>query len=338
MQKLRLIQAGVGGMGRTWWNGPVRDSTDFELVAVVDIEEEPLDQAGDALRIPSERRFKSLEFALGRVVADAVLTVTPPSIHVEHAKLSFSHGLHLLAEKPIAPDLTAAKQMVEWARRAERQLLVAQNYRYSSVMRRLRSLFDTQPLGSFSHGHIDFYVPTDFTGTFRQAMRFPLLVDMAIHHLDLIRFVTGQNIAQVMAQSFRPRWSSFEHEPGLKILMQLEDGRGFSYSGDWTAKGRATTWNGNWRLQCEEGSIHVDEDRITLARCEMWGRNVTHEPVEIPPLDLAGQAALLKQFADAIRQNRPGETSGEDNLWSLAAVMAGVQSAVEKRPVDVSLE
>jgi predicted dehydrogenase len=48
-----------------------------------------------------------------------------------------------------------------------------------------------------------------------------------------------------------------------------------------------------------------------------------------------GQQILLRKFADAIRTNTPGETSGEDNLWSFATVIAGMISAKEKRTVDV---
>ena len=55
MTKLRLIQCGVGGMGKTWWSAPVRDSPDFDLVAIVDIAEAPLHEAGDALSIPPQR-------------------------------------------------------------------------------------------------------------------------------------------------------------------------------------------------------------------------------------------------------------------------------------------
>lgn len=335
MSKLRLIQAGVGGMGRAWWNGPVRDSYDFDLVALVDIAPGPLAEAGDALGIASDRRFVSLEAALEQVQADAILTVTPPAIHVEHAQLAFSRGLHLLTEKPIAHDLPGALRMVEWARQANRQLLVAQNYRYSPVMQTLKHLIDFHPLGAFGHGHLDFYIPADFSGTFRQTMLFPLLVDMAIHHLDLIRFITGSNIETVTAQSFNPPWSNFAHDAGLKLLMRLSDGSAFSYSGDWTANGRPTTWNGNWRLQFAEGSIHVEEDQITLARCGMWGKDVSIERIDIPPLEHAGQAALLKRFAEAIRTGRAAETSGEDNLWSFGAVMAGVRSACVGRLVAV---
>jgi predicted dehydrogenase len=335
MQKLRLIQAGMGGMGRTWWKSVVRGSPDFDLVAIVDVVDEPLNQAGDELGISSDRRFKSLESALDQVEADAVLTVTPPTVHVEHAKLTFSHGLHLLTEKPIAHDLASAKNMVELARQTGRQLLVAQNYRYSAPMQAMKKLFDEKPLGEFGHGHIDFYIPADFPGTFRETMEFPLLVDMAIHHLDLIRFITGRNIARVTAQTFKPSWSWFEHHPGLKMLMELDGEIPFSYSGDWTARGRPTTWNGSWRLQFAEGSIHVEDDQITLARCDKWSKNISLQSIEIAQPDLTGQAALLSRFAQAIREGKPAETSGEDNLWSFAAVMAGVESAKERREIDV---
>jgi predicted dehydrogenase len=335
MTKLRLIQCGVGGMGRAWWNGPVRDSPEFDLVAIVDIADAPLGEAGDALSVPAHRRFTSLEAALDATEADAVLTVTPPPVHVAHAELALPRGLHLLTEKPIAHDLTSAKRMVELARGAGRQLVVAQNYRYAPAVQRLKSLLAQQPAGALGHGHLDFYIPADFTGTFRQTMRFPLLVDMAIHHIDLIRAVTGRNVTRVTAHSFNPPWSWYGHDAGLKMLLELEGGVPFSYSGDWSAIGRSTSWNGTWRLQCAGGSIHLEDDKITLAGCERWNKNPTQQAIEIPPVDRTGQAALLHAFAISIRNNEPAETSGADNLWSFAAVMAGVISATEGRSVPV---
>jgi len=334
--KLRLIQCGVGGMGRAWWKGATSDSPDFTLAAIVDIAEAPLAEAGQALHIPSDRRFNSLQDALTRVEADAVLTVTPPPVHVAHAKLAFARGLHLLTEKPIAPDMAGAKLMVDLAERAGRQLLVAQNYRYSAAMQRLISLVREAPAGALGHGHVDFYIPADFSGSFRESMQFPLLIDMAIHHLDLIRAVTGRNITTVTATTFNPDWSWFQHDAGLKMLLELDGGMQFSYSGDWTARGRSTAWNGNWRLQCAEGSIHLESDQISVARCEKWNKNPSVSAVEIPAIAGTGQAALLARFAEAIRSGKPAETSGCDNLRSFAAVMAAVTSATERRPVRLS--
>lgn len=323
-------------MGKAWWTSATKASPDFDLIAIVDISDAALNECGDALNIAPDRRFNTLQAALEAVNADAVLTVTPPVVHGEHAELVFSRGLHLLTEKPIAHDLAAAKLMVQRARDAGRQLMVTQNYRYNAPMTKLREVMRQKPLGELGHGHIDFYIPADFTGSFREKMEFPLLVDMAIHHIDLIRAVTGKRVRKVTAQTFNPPWSWYEHHAGLKMLVELDDGLTFSYSGDWSAHGRSTTWNGSWRLQCADGSIHLEQDKLALYRCDKWSKNPTSESIEIPRLQENGQQILLRKFAESIRSGVPGETSGEDNLWSFATVIAGVISAKEHRTVDVA--
>lgn len=335
MSKLRLIQCGMGGMGKAWWTNVASKSPDFELVAMVDVVAKALDEAGDALNMPAERRFKSLEDAIAKVPADAILTVTPPAIHAPHAKYAIEHGLHVLTEKPIADNIDNALMMVSLARQNQRQLVVAQNYRYKPCIQKLKQLIAEKTAGEFGHGHIDFYLPADFTGTFRETMEYPLLVDMAIHHLDLIRCVTGRDIVKVTAHTFKPTWSWYQHHPGLKMLLELEGGLSFSYSGDWSALGKFTTWNGNWRLQCADGSIHMEDDKVSIARCEKWNKNLQIEQVDCPPIERESQAALLANFAQAIRTGEPAETSGQDNLGSFGAVIAGVLSTRESRTVSV---
>jgi predicted dehydrogenase len=335
MSKMRLIQCGVGGMGKAWRDNATTSSPDFDVVAIVDPNEMVLHEAGEQLNVPREARFVDLKPALRKMQADAVLTVTPPPVHLQHAKLAFEHGLHLLTEKPIADNLKNAKLMVKLAADAGKQLVVAQNYRYHAPMQAMRRLVSEAPVGAVGHGHLDFYIAAEFTG-FRQTMQFPLLIDMAIHHMDLIRATTGRNIAKVTAQTFRPGWSWYDHHPGLKMLLELDDGTAFSYSGDWSALGRQTSWNGNWRLQCAQGSIHLEKGNVSVARCEKWCKNETEEAIEVPPAEQNGQARLLADFADAIRTGTPAPTSGADNLWSFGAVMAGVVSATKGKTVDVA--
>ena len=331
-----MIQCGVGGMGKAWRENAITSSPDFEVVAVVDIAEQVLHEAGEQLGVPAERRFRDLKRALKKVEADAVLTVTPPPIHVEHARLAFRHGLHVLTEKPIADNLKNAKLMVKLAADAGKQLVVAQNYRYHAPMQVLRRLVREAPLGALGHGQLEFYLAADFTGGFRETMDFPLLLDMSIHHMDLIRATTGRNIATVFAKSFRPAWSWYRHDPGLKMLIELDDGTPFSYSGDWSALGRQSSWNGTWRLQCAEGSIHLDKDKLSMVRSQKWCKDETEEPIDVPPAEMNGQARLLSDFASAIRTGTPAPTSGADNLWSFGAVIAAMISATKGKSVAVA--
>lgn len=336
MEKLKLIQCGIGGFGKSWLHEVALSSPDFELVALVDVAEGNLATEGDAAKIPADRRFTTLEAALEKVQADAVLTVTPPPVHVQHARLAFSRGLHLMTEKPLAGTVAEALEMVKLAKDANRRLLVSQNYRYNAPYVHARQLLADGAIGEFGGGSIGFYIAGDFRGTFRETMEFPLLVDMSIHHLDLIRFITRQNIRQVTALSFNPPASPYKHDAGLKMLLQLEGGIPFSYDGDWSALGRTTSWSGNWRLQGSKGSLHLEKDQLALARSEFWGKNATEENITPPALEFAARAATLHEFASVIRSGAASELDGAGNLWSFGAVMAGLESSRTGKPVDVA--
>jgi predicted dehydrogenase len=336
MEKLKLIQCGVGGFGKSWLTDVTASSPDFELAAIVDVQDANLAEAGDASGIPAGRRYTTLEAALEKVQADAVLTVTPPPVHVQHARLAFERGLHLMTEKPIAGTVDDAREMVMLAQHAKRRLLVSQNYRYNAPYYHARQLLADGVIGDVGSGTIAFYIAPDFRGTFRETMEFPLLVDMSIHHFDLIRFITRRNIRKVTALSFNPPGSTFQHDAGLKMLLELEGGIAFSYDGDWAARGRATAWSGNWRVQGSQGSLHLENDKLIVAKSDLWSKNTREEAVEPPALEFAARAATLHEFATVIRSGQTSELDGANNLWSFGAVMAGMESCRNGRAVEVA--
>jgi predicted dehydrogenase len=335
--RLRLIVAGVGGHGATWARHVVPRSADFSLVAIADPNPIALVAAGDANGLPLAARFADLAEAVRTVPADAVLTSAPPDVHLDHARVAFDAGLHLMTEKPIAGSIDEAKEMVRRAESAGRQLVVSQNYRYNPRAAMLRRLIHDQTVGPFGHGHIDFYIPADFTGSFRESMRHVLLVDMAIHHLDLLRHITGRNIVDVSAVTFRPAWSWYQHHPALRMVLRMDGDAVVSYSGDWSARGRNTGWSGTWRLQCAEGSVHWERDAVWIARSSRgFNDDVTERPIDCPPTGPESFDATLAAFAEAIRTGQPAATGGRDNLQSFGAVVAAVQSAEQGRVVSLA--
>jgi predicted dehydrogenase len=336
MNKLKLIQCGVGGFGYGWLENHSTQSPDFDLVAIVDINPDTLAAARELANLPEEKCFASLEAALESVEADAVLSVTPPAIHVQHARLAFGSGLHFMCEKPLADTVEHAREMLELATQSGKQLAVSQQYRFNPTIQHLKHLLAENAVGEFGHGHLDFYVPADFTGTFRETMEYPLLLDMTIHHFDLIRCITGRDITKVLAWSFKPAWSWYQHDPGLKMLLELEGGLPFSYSGDWSGRGKSTSWSGDWRLQCSEGALLFENNEIFVARSERWGREQTVEPAIAPGIEREAQTATLHLFAQAIRSGEPNEISGVNNFASFAAVQAGMESAEQNKAVKVA--
>jgi len=327
---VKLIQVGVGGFGRSWVD-IVGESKDWEPAALVDISDAALDAAREASGLPKRACFKQLGPALEAVESDAVLIVTPPELHAPLTIQALQAGKHVLTEKPLADTAQNAQAMVAAAQQAGRKLMVSQNYRYRAQARTIRDLVQRRELGELGYVGISFHKAPRFEGSYRLKMQHPLLVDMSIHHFDLIRCLTGLDPLTICAHSWRPRWSWFDHEPALAITMKLEQDVVVSYFASWVSKACETSWDADWRLQCSEGVILWSQGEIQRAR-------EGEEPALVGPTNMPVQDRpyALVEFARALRQDDEPETSGADNLKSFAMVLAAVQSIESGREVALA--
>jgi len=325
----RLIQVGVGGFGRSWTD--IVESSEFwKAAAYVDISEAALKEAAAAHKMPKDRCFTDLESALARVEADAVLIVVPPEVHMKIALQSLSAGLHVLIEKPLAETMENAKRIVSEADRHGLKLMVSQNYRFRRGARTVRRLIETKKVGKPSYAVVNFHKAPRFKG-FRLKMRHPLLIDMAIHHFDLMRYLFNSDPLSIYCETWKPEWSWFEGDPCATIMIKMKNGVYITYVGSWVSLGWETTWDGDWRIECSEGGIHWNEKVKSKLKCSV--KEVTERFVSMP---LEDRAYSLYEFAEAIRKNREPETSGKDNLKSLAMVFASLDSAESGNPVLVN--
>ena len=324
--KLRVIQVGVGGFGRGWVEVLAR-SEEVEVVGLVDVDQQALEEAGEKLGV--DELFTNFEEALGKVEADAVLDVTPPTFRTEITLKALKAGRHVLSEKPLALSMEDAKAIVRAADEAGRVYMVSQNYRFNPVPRTIRKLLGERAKGKVEYVVVEFQKGPRFVG-FRTEMEYPLLVDMSIHHFDLMRYLLDSDVEWVQVESFRPTWSWFRHDPSFFMVLKMADGTLISYSGSWVTRGFETTWNGRWRFACSEGSLLWDNDKLYLSAGTKGRRKA--ELVDMP---LTNQDYSLHEFVSSIREGREPETSGRDNIRSLAVVFASVLSARTGRRVKV---
>jgi len=326
---LRLIQVGVGGFGRSWTD--IVESSEFwKAVAYVDISEEALKEAAAAHEMPKDRCFKDLKSALASIEADAVLIVVPPKVHMKIALQSLKAGLHVLIEKPLADTMEHAKRIVSEADKRDLKLMVSQNYRFRRGARTVRRLIETEKVGKPSYAIVNFHKAPRFRG-FRLKMDHPLLIDMAIHHFDTMRYIFNSNPSSIYCETWRPEWSWFKGDPTVAVMIKMENGIYLTYVGSWVSLGWETTWDGDWRIECSEGGIHWDEKvkfKLKDSVNEMTERFV--------PMPFEDRAYSLYEFAEAIRKNREPETSGKDNLKSLAMIFASLDSAKSGKPILIN--
>lgn len=334
MTPLRIVQVGMGRWGRDWARLLSQHPELVQPVAYVDLAPAMLAQLQADNGVDAERCFLSLADALQAVDADAVLITTALGGHVPTALEALEAGKHVLVEKPFAPSLAEGRRAVELAARRDLTLMVSQNYRFFPAARTVAALIREGSLGPVGGVSIHFrkYANAAPPGTnWHYQLRQPLLEDMSIHHFDLMRFVLGQEPQVVTCQAWNPPWSNFRDPASAAAIIRFTGGVVVDYRGSWVSTGVPTLWSGDWQIECAEGVISwssrddsgTASDAVTI---RMRGKRSRRVP--LPELPYPDRVGVVAAFATAIRDRSEPQTSGRDNLGSLALMFAAIESAM----------
>jgi len=270
-----------------------------------------------------------------------VLVASPPRTHHDVAKAALEAGKHVLCEKPLATGLEDAFDLVGVAARMNRILMVSQNYRYNAPFRAVQKEVREGRLGELASLKIrcrrdtrTLFAPDDF----RYAMRHPYVLDMSIHHFDLMRAATGRDVRGVFARSWRVPDSPFVHHPAVAATLDLDGAVPVVYEGDWATHEPETSWNGEWEISGERGRLLWRGDEEDRGEGEVllqkWGD--APRPVAQQRLEFAEREATLQALRAAVEDGGTPETAAEDNVKSLAVVLGCVRSIERSEVVDVA--
>ena len=338
---LRIVQVGLGGWGQDWAERVVPRVDGVVPVAWVDADPAALARAAATLGTPSGGVFPSLAAALAAVEAEAVLVTAPLAAHVPVALEALAAGKHVLVEKPFAPSVAEARRAVDAAAQAGRVLMVSQNYRFFPAPRAVAALLRSGELGPVGVVHVDFRRnAVGRAGRERHhALAHPLLVDMAIHHWDLLRMVLGREPRWVVCRSWNPPWSPFAGDAAGAATVGFGGGAVATWRGSWVSPGPKTAWAGAWRVECAGGEVawtsrdhrgRTTADRVTVRPAGKPARRLA-----LPEAPLPGRAGALAAFAAAVAAGAEPESSGRANLGSLALAEAAVAAAASGKTEPV---
>ncbi len=305
---------------------------EVELAGCVDLDQASLARAREQAGVPAELCFTSLPAALAETEPDAVLVATTLPGHVPVARAALEAGRHVLLEKPFAPTLAEARGLVDLAAACGPTLMVTQNYHFFPAPRAAAELVRGGRLGRLHAVEVDFrHRPTAPPGRGHRLMEHPLLLDMAVHHFDLLRLLLGREATEVSCHAWNPGWSAFAGPPAAVATIRFGDDVLASYRGSWLGWGPDTAWAGEWRLAFEAGEAwwtsrrSMDDggaDRLLISQ-----RDGGTEEADLPALPLIDRAGVLTEFVAAVRERREPESSGRDNLGTLALSLAAIESA-----------
>ena len=127
-RKIRVAVIGIGQIAIRAHIPAYLSNKNVDLVALVDIDSSKVEKA--AKKFGVKKFFSSTDELFQKQDIDAVSICTPPNTHADIALKAFSHGAHVLCEKPISADINDAKRMIEASKLEGRILMVGFNRRY----------------------------------------------------------------------------------------------------------------------------------------------------------------------------------------------------------------
>jgi UDP-N-acetylglucosamine 3-dehydrogenase len=296
----RSLRVGVVGAGVMGSNHArvLAGLPDTILVGIVD----PLPEyRARATELVGCRSFASLEELVAEGV-DAVTIAAPTHLHHEIALACIARGIHILVEKPVASTVEEGREIVTAARHAGVTLMVGHVERFNPAVAAIKQAISGEDILSIAITRVGPFPP--------RMSNVGVVIDLAVHDIDLIRWFTGSDIVEV-----QPQLSSAVAEREDIALLQFR-----------TASGVLAHINTNWLTPFKARNVtvatrgkYVMGDLLTRQVTECFGfkpdgsYSMRHLPVgHDEPL-----RAELIAFLGAVRSGGVPAVTGEEGVASL---------------------
>jgi predicted dehydrogenase len=330
MEKLKVVLVGCGAMSKEWLR-VATNIPNLSLVGLVDIYMPNAEARAQEFNLGHVQIGTDLAQMLESTKANLVFDCSIPEAHHGVALTAFEHGSDVLGEKPLADSMARATEMVNLARASKRVHSVMQNRRFDPNILRVQQFLESGKMGETTTVNSDFYIGAHFGG-FRDAMKHALLLEMAIHTFDQMRFMTGADPVSVYCLEFNPQGSWYAHGASAQCIFEMTNGVIFNYRGSWCSEGFHTTWESDWRIIGTRGTLRWDGGENPRAQIvSQTGEFLSkHTELELPPLEpqmVAGHEGLIRDFIIKLERQQTQATPSSDNIKSLAMVLAAIESA-----------
>ncbi|MGB7339407.1 MAG: Gfo/Idh/MocA family oxidoreductase [Phototrophicaceae bacterium] len=326
---MRIIQMGMGGMGNAWLER-LSPLPFIDFVGFVEVNDTIAQEQATAYELDENIIFKTLPDALSRVEADAVISIIPPEYRIETLQTCIDANLPLMAEKPLSETLEDAYTQARMANESGLMYMITQDYRYKPGLYTVKQILDSGELGAIDAVTVEHYWGFKFTG-FRADMPYPLMNDMAVHHFDLLRYFLGSEPTTLYGKSWSPSWNTLSGKMSAHALMTFPEDVHVAYAASWVANGLTTSFDGDWRFDCEKGSLAYVNDMITIQMHDgLHDKNFTYKPSEHrDPIEMAysRQPYLAHELNEYVVNGTMPKTTVQDNVKTLQMVFDVIESS-----------
>ncbi len=259
--------------------------------------------------------YKEPQSLIADPLVDVVLVVTPPIYSLDICRMAVLARKPLLIEKPLATTAADAQAMVVLTREAEVPLMTAQTLRFDHTIQQMKTLRhrigQSERLDLISRIEFKPTAPDHADGYGKRGA----LLEIGVHMLDLVRFLTGEEVSEVrctmdvLPPAAPETTASVDLTTRGGTVCRIEIAR--------VAAGRVgrTVWSGS------QGRLEADWGQRRLQCYDETGTS----DFDLPPAQTV--LATLTAFLQAVNEDTPIPITGEDGFRAVEIAEACYRSA-----------
>ena len=268
--------------------------------------------------------------------------VTQVESHGELVERAIQHRLPVICQKPLAPSLRAAQELVASAEAAGVPLLVHENWRWQAPLRRLNEILKSGRLGPLVRARIDYansFPVFDNQPALKELEQF-ILTDIGTHILDVARFLFGE-AAHLYCQTRRMK-QDIAGEDVATVMLRMQDGLtvtcNMSYASRWELDRFPQTFVA---VEGTRGGVSLGADYEIVIVDELGEHR---ERIAIPHYAWANPDYALvhasivechRNLLGFLQGQEQAETDGRDNLQTLGLVFGAYESATSNAAIAI---
>ena len=310
-------------------------------VAVVDIDADRASRLCEAFQV--DRHFTDIRKMFAECRPRFVDIVTSVDSHVELIEAAAGEQVDVICQKPLAPDLEAARMIVQRCNDEGVMLLVHENWRWQRPIRALKEVLDSNPIGRIFRARLNYnnsFHVFDNQPFLKKVDKF-ILSDMGTHLFDVLRFLFGEP-GRLFCEINRSR-SDIQGEDVASVLYRTVDDVSVLCSMSYASRMEHDRFPETLILvEGEAGTVELSHDYWISVTTREGTTRRRHPPRYYKWVDSRYelvQSSMVdchRHLLDSIIKQTPAETCAEDNLGTLAMVDAAYRSAASQEAIDLT--
>lgn len=321
-----------------------------KLVAVCDLKEERSASA-EEWGVPFYTDFRRM---LDEVKPDGVVAAVSNDQHAAVATECLRRGIPTLLEKPIAPTLEEADQIIAAGRESGTPLLIGHHRRFSAFVLKAREVVQGGEIGDLVGASVLWTIlkPRDYYNTAWRTRRAmgggPLLIN-TIHDIDDLRFATGREVVRLQAE-LSNRVRGLEVEDTISLSLRMEgDVLVTIFTSDcvpsiWAYESTTSPWENPYFFYTPSDCYYFFGTRGTFTlpqlhrvyypdpQREGWQWPLSVERLGVRPVHPLHEE--MRHFCALVRGEAEPRTTGEDARRTLEVVLGIRQAGETGQPVE----